>query len=117
MLTHETPPGQPQAALWNQLPRFHAAAARFKHVWSYDFVGDRTHHGRKFRMLRIIDEFSRECLPIQVSRELKSLDVIDVLSDSFILLGVPGYIRSGNGSEFLAKAVREWITAVGAKTA
>jgi putative transposase len=87
------------------------------HVWSYDFVEDRTHDGRKFRMLNIIDEFTRECLAIRVSRKLKAVDVIDVLSDLFILRGVPGHIRSDNGSAFVAKAVREWITAVGAKTA
>jgi putative transposase len=87
------------------------------HVWSYDFVEDRTHDGRKFRMLNIIDEFTRECLAIRVSRKLKAVDVIDVLSDLFILRGVPGHIRSDNGSEFVATAVREWITAVGAKTA
>jgi transposase InsO family protein len=87
------------------------------HVWSYDFVEDRTHDGRKFRMLNIIDEFTRECLAIRVSRKLKAVDVIDVLSDLFILRGVPGHIRSDNGSEFVAKAVREWISAAGAKTA
>jgi putative transposase len=87
------------------------------HVWSYDFVEDRTHDGRKFRMLNIIDEFTRECLAIRVNRKLKAVDVIDVLSDLFILRGVPGHIRSDNGAEFVAKAVREWITAVGAKTA
>ena len=87
------------------------------HVWSYDFVEDRTHDGRKFRMLNIIDEFTRECLAIRVSRKLKAVDVIDVLSDLFILRGVPGHIRSDNRPEFVAKAVREWITAVGAKTA
>jgi len=87
------------------------------HVWSYDFVEDRTHDGRKFRMLNIIDEFTRECLVIRVSRKLKAVDVIDVLSDLFILRGVPGHIRSDNGPEFVAKAVQEWITAVGASTA
>jgi transposase InsO family protein len=87
------------------------------HVWSYDFVEDRTHDGGKFRMLNVIDEFTRECLTIRVSRKLKAVDVIDVLSDLFILRGVPGHIRSDNGSEFVAKAVREWIAAVGAKTA
>jgi transposase InsO family protein len=87
------------------------------HVWSYDFVEARTHDGRKFRMLNIIDEFTRECLAIRVSRKLKAVDVIDVLSDLFILRGVPGHIRSDNGPEFVAKAVRNWITAVGAKTA
>ena len=77
----------------------------------------RTHEGRKFRMLNVIDEFSRECLSIRIARKLNSTDVIDVLSDLFILRGVPGYVRSDNGPEFIAKAVREWIVAVGAKTA
>jgi putative transposase len=87
------------------------------HVWSYDFVEDRTHDGRKFRMLNIIDEFTRECLAIRVSRKLKAVDVIEVLSDLFILRGVPAHIRSDNGPEFVAQAVRAWISAVGAKTA
>ena len=90
---------------------------RPNHVWSYDFVEGRTHEGRKFRMLNVIDEFSRECLSIRIARKLNSTDVIDVLSDLFILRGVPGYVRSDNGPEFIAKAVREWIVAVGAKTA
>ncbi len=90
---------------------------RPNHVWSYDFVEDRTHDGRKFRMLNVIDEFTRECLAIRIDRKLKSTDVIDVLSDLFILRGVPGHVRSDNGPEFIAKAVREWIAAVGAKTA
>ncbi|MGA7971297.1 MAG: IS3 family transposase [Pseudolabrys sp.] len=90
---------------------------RPNHVWSYDFVESRTHEGRKFRMLNVIDEFSRECLSIRIARRLNSTDVIDVLSDLFILRGIPGHIRSDNGPEFIAKAVREWIVAVGAKTA
>jgi putative transposase len=87
------------------------------HVWSYDFVEDRTHDKRKIRMLNVIDEFTRECLAIRVSRRLNATDVIDVLSDLFILRGVPGYVRSDNGPEFIAKAVRDWIAAVGARTA
>jgi len=87
------------------------------HVWSYDFVEDRTHDGRKYRMLNVIDEFTHECLAIRVSRRLNSTDVIDVLSDLFILRGVPGHIRSDNGPEFVAKAVQDWIAAVGARTA
>ena len=87
------------------------------HVWSYDFVEDRTHDGRKIRMLNVIDEFTHECLAIRVDRKLKAIDVIDVLSDLFILRGVPGHIRSDNGPEFAAKAVQAWIGAVGAKTA
>ncbi len=85
--------------------------------WSYDFVESRTHDGRKFRMLNVIDEFTRECLAIRVDRKLNSTAVIDVLTDLFILRGVPGHVRSDNGPEFIAKAVRDWIDAVGAKTA
>ena len=92
-------------------------AERPNHVWSYDFVEDRTHDGRKYRMLNIVDEFTHECLAIRIDRKLNSIAVIDVLSDLFILRGVPEYIRSDNGPEFVAKAVQDWITAVGAKTA
>ncbi|MFY0312926.1 IS3 family transposase [Leisingera sp. D0M16] len=87
------------------------------HVWSYDFVHCRTEDGKVFRTLNILDEFSRECLAIRVKRKLNSGDVIDALSDLFILRGIPAYIRSDNGPEFVAQAVRDWIAAVGAKTA
>ena len=87
------------------------------HVWSYDFVHCRTDDGRAFRMLNILDEFTRECLAIRIRRKLNSLDVIDVLTDLFILRGIPAYIRLDNGPEFVAQAVRDWIAAVGAKTA
>jgi transposase InsO family protein len=87
------------------------------HVWSYDFVEDRTHEGRKYRMLNVLDEFTHESLAIRVKRKFKAIDVIDVLSDLFILRGIPGHIRSDNGPEFIAKAVQDWIAAVGAKTA
>ena len=90
---------------------------RPNHVWSYDFVESRTHDGRKFRMLNVIDEFTREALAIRIDRKLKSTDVIDLLSDLFVLRGVPGHVRSDNGPEFVARAVREWIAAVGAKAA
>jgi len=87
------------------------------HVWSYDFVHHRTEDGRAFRTLNVLDEFSRECLEIRVSRKLNSTDVIDALTDLFILRGIPAYIRSDNGPEFVAEAVQRWINAVGAKTA
>ena len=92
-------------------------AERPNHVWSYDFMKDRTHHGRKYRMLNVVDEFTHECLAIRVERRLRSTDVIDVLSDLFILRGVPTHSRSDNGPEFVAKAVRKWIHGVGASTA
>ncbi|WP_108861535.1 IS3 family transposase [Ruegeria sp. Alg231-54] len=87
------------------------------HVWSYDFVHCRTDDGKAFRTLNILDEHSRECLAIRVKRKLNSVDVIDALTDLFILRGAPRFIRSDNGPEFIAQAVRDWITAVGAQTA
>ena len=90
---------------------------RPNHVWAYDFVEDRTHDGRRYRMLNIVDEYTREALAIRIDRRLRSTDVIDTLADLFILRGIPGHIRSDNGSEFIATAVRDWIAAVGAKTA
>ena len=92
-------------------------AERPNHVWSYDFVADRTHDGRAYRMLCIIDEFTREALAIKVARRLNSTEVIAALCDLFILRGIPAHIRSDNGPEFIAVALREWIAAVGAKTA
>ncbi len=90
---------------------------RANHVWAYDFVEDRTREGRKIRMLNVVDEFTRECLCIRVGRKLGSSDVIDVLSDLFMARGTPGFIRSDNGPEFVAVAVKGWISGVGAKTA
>ncbi|MDB4164625.1 IS3 family transposase [bacterium] len=87
------------------------------HVWSYDFVHHRTDDDRAFRTLNILDEYSRECLAIRVKRKLNSIEVIDALTDLFILRGIPAYIRSDNGPEFIAEALRDWIRAVGAKTA
>jgi transposase InsO family protein len=86
-------------------------------VWSYDFVEDRTHDGRKYRMLNVVDEFTHESLAIRVRRKLNSTDVIDVLCELFLARGIPGHIRSDNGPEFIAEAVQKWIAAVGAKTA
>jgi putative transposase len=86
------------------------------HVWSYDFVADRTSDGRAIRMLTLMDEHTRECLAIDVARSLKSEDVLERLSDLFVRRGVPSYIRSDNGSEFTATKVREWLERVGVKT-
>ena len=86
------------------------------HVWSYDFVEDQTRNGRKFRMLNIIDEFSRECLAMVPLRRFRSNDVIDVLADLFIAHGPPEHIRSDNGPEFVAHAVREWLGRLGVTT-
>ena len=86
------------------------------HVWSYDFVSCRTRNGRAFRMLTIIDEFTRECLAIEVARRLNSQNVLDTLYFLFCERGVPDHIRSDNGPQFTAEAVREWLEKVGVKT-
>ena len=80
-------------------------AERQNHVWSYDFVHERTHDGRVYRTLNIIDEYTREALMIRVDRKLNSTDVVDALTDLFILRGAPEYIRSDNGPGFIAKKV------------
>ena len=84
------------------------------HVWAYDFVEDRTREGRNFRMLCVVDEFTREALAIRVARRLSSSDVMDVLADLFLAHGTPTHVRSDIGPEF---AVKGWIQGVGAKTA
>jgi len=86
------------------------------HVWAYDFVQDRTHDGKAFRILTVIDEYSRECLALKVARKLKSVDVLETLADLFIIKGIPDYIRSDNGPEFTAVILREWLTRIGSKT-
>lgn len=86
------------------------------HVWAYDFVMARTHNGKAFRMLTVIDEFTRECLAIKVARRIRNEDVMHVLADLFIERGQPDHLRSDNGSEFTAKAIRKWLANVGVKT-
>jgi transposase InsO family protein len=86
------------------------------HVWSYDFVTDRTTNGKAFRMLNIIDEFTRECLSITVNRKIRAQDVIDALFNLFVFRGIPEHIRSDNGPEFTAKAVRKWLNHLEVKT-
>ena len=89
---------------------------RKDHVWSYDFVQCRTHDGRKVRLLTLMDEYTRECLSIDVARRLNSEDVLCRLAEFFVRRGVPDHIRSNNGPEFTATAVRRWLKRVGVKT-
>jgi len=86
------------------------------HVWSYDFVIERTANGRAFKILNIIDEFTRVNLSSKVNRRIRSQDVIDELFELFILRGIPEHIRSDNGPEFTARAVRKWLERLGVKT-
>ena len=86
------------------------------HVWSYDFMQHRTHDGRAFRLLTVMDEFSRECLAIDVARQLKADDVLDRLTWLFAQRGAPRYIRSDNGPEFTASKVRQGLRALSVNT-
>jgi len=86
------------------------------HVWSYDFMVDRTADGRPFRILTVLDEYTRECLAIEVERRITSQNVIDKLFELFIFRSIPDYIRSDNGPEFTAKAIRSWLSRMGVKT-
>lgn len=83
------------------------------HVWTWDFIFDRTANGRSVKILSIVDEFTRECLALEVSRKFKASDVIDVLADLFVIRGVPKHIRSDNGPEFVAQAIRRWLKRAG----
>src|SRR5262249_54828496 len=87
--------------------------ARRGPVWSYDFVRARTSEGRALRLLTVIDEYSRECLAIDVARTITADDVLERLGRLFVRCGVPEHMRSDNGPEFTAKAVRQWLGKVG----
>jgi transposase InsO family protein len=86
------------------------------HVWSYDFVQIRTTDGKPVRILVILDEYTRECLALDVARRLSAQDVLDRLYELFLTRGIPEHIRSDNGPEFTAKTVREWLTRLGVRT-
>jgi len=85
-------------------------SAQYKdHIWSYDFVADRIEDGRKIRLLVVIDEFTRECLAIEVARSFTARQVVEVLRYLFAVRGAPKHIRSDNGPEFVAKEVCKWL--------
>jgi transposase InsO family protein len=86
------------------------------HVWSWDFVMDRTEDGRVLKILTLIDEFTRECLAIHVARRIRATDVVDIFADVMQVRGVPAHIRSDNGPEMIAKNLRRWLIRVGAKS-
>jgi len=90
--------------------------ASVNHVWAYDFVADRLTCGTKIRFLTVVDEYTRECLALYVDYRLGADDVMDVLTELFVLFGIPDHIRSDNGSEFTAKSIREWLENLGVKT-
>jgi len=88
-------------------------AERPNHVWSYDFVADTTREGRPFKILNIVDEYTRECLATHVARRVRSKDVVFVLADLILKRGVPTHIRSDNGPEFIAKHLCSWFKRIG----
>jgi len=86
------------------------------HVWSYDFVIDRTEDGRRLKMMPVVDEYSRECLSIEVQRSITAEDVVRTLAALFEQRGEPSFIRSDNGPEFIAQGVKQWLEVSGVKT-
>jgi putative transposase len=88
----------------------------YNHIWSYDFLSERLENGRLVKLLVVIDEFTRECLAIDVNRNIKGPDVVEVLRYLFAVRGTPDFIRSDNGPEFASKAVEKWLEASGVKT-
>ena len=86
------------------------------HVWSYDFVADRIEDGRKIRLLVVIDEFTRECLAIEVARSFTARQVVEVLRYLFAVRGAPKHIRSDNGPEFVAKELNKWLKQANVET-
>ena len=114
----KVPPKQPKRGrLWfNDGSCIRLRPSHVDHVWAYDFMQARTHDGRSFRILTLVDEFSRECLALDVARRLRSDDVLERLSWLFATRGVPEHIRSDNGPEFTARGVRDWLKRLQVKT-
>ena len=90
-------------------------AQGINHVWCWDFVFDHTTSGSPLKWLSIVDEYTRECLALKVARSITAEDVIDTLAELFAARRVPGHIRSDNGPEFVAKAIRRWLEQLGVK--
>jgi len=86
------------------------------HIWTYDFMSDQTEDGRSLKFLTVLDEFTRESLTIEIGRSIKSKDVIAVLEYLFMIRGIPGFIRSDNGPEFIADAIKKWLEGMGVET-
>jgi putative transposase len=108
---------RPRGRLWlNDGSCIRLRPERRNHVWSYDFVEAQTHDGRKVRLMTLIDEFTRECLAIRVARRINGLGVLETMADAMLVQGIPEHVRSDNGPEMTAKAVRSWLSGVGAKT-
>jgi putative transposase len=109
---------------WRRLPVLGASengctrrrAEQKDHVWSYDFVMDLTEDGRRLKMMPVVDEYTRECLSIEVERSITAEDVVGTLASLFRSRGEPAFIRSDNGPEFVARAIRQWLEVSGVRT-
>jgi transposase InsO family protein len=114
----KVPPRQPKRGrLWlNDGSCVRLRPAYAQHVWSYDFMREQTHNGRAFRILNVIDEYTRECLATRVARNLRGEDAQECLTQLFCQRGVPRHLRSDNGPEFTAKKFRKWLNELGAST-
>lgn len=114
----KVPQKQPKRArLWlNDGSCIRHRPAYKNHVWSYDFVMDRTEDGRAFKILNVIDEYSKESIGSLVRRKINSFDVLEYLADLFLMKGQPAFIRSDNGPEFIALKLREWLSKLEVKT-
>jgi putative transposase len=91
-------------------------ATAMNEVWSIDFIFDRTSDGRSIKWLSVIDEFTRECLALDVARSMNAVEVVEVLSELVLIRGVPGHVRCDNGPEFVAAAIRDWLSLSGVST-
>jgi putative transposase len=91
-------------------------ADHVNHVWSYDFAMDQTEDGRRLKVMPVVDEYTRECLALETERSITAEEVVVTLAGLFAQRGEPGYIRSDNGPEFIAEAVKRWLAASGVKT-
>ena len=91
-------------------------AERLNHVWSWDFVADRTDNGGRLRILCLLDEYSRECLALHVARKLTAHDLVEVMERLVTERGAPEHIRSDNGSEFIARVLQQWLAQRSIKT-
>jgi len=107
---------RPRGRLWlNDGSCVRLRPERVNHVWSYDFVEGQTHDGRRFRVLTLIDEYTRECLAIMVARRIDCFAVIEILAAVMLARGIPKNIRSDNGPEMTAKVIRTWLAGLGVK--
>jgi putative transposase len=108
---------RPRGCLWlNEGSCVRLRPERANHVWSYDFVSTATHDGRTFRLLTLIDEYTRECLAVRVARRLGSQEVIETLAEVIVWRGIREHLRSDNGPELIATELRKWLGSLGTGT-